>query len=96
MTGATRIDSRGKGIGIFTKGKAMSEAGKDPAVKKDRKRLNYLKTHLKALKEEMQGVRKESVELRQRLGMEKKNRAESGTKKAGAGKKKKASASDEE
>jgi regulator of replication initiation timing len=77
----------------------MSEAGKpeaekDVAAKSDRKRLTYLKTRLKALKEEMQAVRKESVELRQKLGKEKKGQAEGGAKKAG--KKKKASAPDGE
>lgn len=71
----------------------MSDEGKG-ANKVDRKRLVYLKARLKELKDEMQTLKKESGDLREKLGKQKKGGAEGEAKKAG--RKKKALASHDE
>jgi len=80
----------------------MSEAEKGAAPDKSgRKRLIYLRTRFKELREEMQAIKKETVELRAKLGVgQKGGEGEAGktgeTKKAGGGARKKASAMDDD
>ena len=72
----------------------MSEAGKTQKPEAaDRRRLNYLKVRLKALREELQAARKETAELREKLGLGAKT---AGGAQAGAGKKQNAADSDDD
>lgn len=56
--------------------KAERKAGEKPeaAGKTDRRRLVYLKSRLKELREEMDTVKKETGDLRTKLGMEPKGK----------------------
>ena len=76
----------------------MAEAGKKASApgRNERRRLIYLKERLKELRNEMQAIRTETADLRQKLGIGGKDGAEGGPKKAGAGKKKKAAAAADE
>jgi hypothetical protein len=76
----------------------MAEAEKGPTVDKSgRKRLIYLRTRFKELREEMQTIKKETADLKAKLGMGAKGgTGEGGAKKGGGGNKKKSAEMDDD